>query len=251
MNTAIVREPSPNFGDGLTTADLGAPDYALMRVQHAAYVDTLSSLGVKVEVLDPLPQYPDSVFIEDTAVVLPEIAVLARSGAPTRRGEATTVEAVLAAHRPIERIKAPGMLDGGDVIVIGTHLFIGISERTNQIGAQQLGTIAGTHGYTWNTVPVGAGLHLKSDANALDHRTLLTTPDLATQGVFDGYDLLVVAEADAYACNVLNVNGTVLLPSGFADVERLVCDRGFVVHRLKMSEARKMDGGLTCLSLRF
>lgn len=248
---AITRLPAPSFAEGLTTAALGAPSYETMRRQHAAYVSALRALDLDVTVLAPCPEYPDAHFIEDAAVVLPEIAIVTRPGAPERRGEEALVVPALSSHRALARIEAPGTLDGGDVLEIGRRIFVGLSSRTNRAGAEQLGAIVEAHGYAWASVPVGAGLHLKSSVNRLTDEIVIIGEDLAQHRTFARYRCVVVDSHEAYSANALEINGTVLLPSGFpatrAKLERL----DIPVVELDMSESEKMDGGLTCLSLRF
>jgi dimethylargininase len=162
---AICRKPSLNFSHGLTTVQGGQPDYAKMVTQHDAYVDTLKKLGLQVEVLEPLGAFPDAYFVEDAAIVTAEVAILTRPGAKARRGETAAIEPALAKHRPLAHIEAPGKLDGGDVLIIGRHALIGVSERSNPEGAEQLGELLEDHGYTWAAVPVAEGLHFKSSVN--------------------------------------------------------------------------------------
>ncbi len=164
---AIARRPGRDFGAGITTSNLGAPDYDLVLRQHAAYVRALEDLGLEVTVLDSLEGFPDAYFVEDAAVVLPEIAVVTRPGAAARRGEADAMAAVLSRCRDLVRIEPPGTLDGGDVLLAGRRAFIGISGRTNDEGAKQLGAVLESAGLDWTTVPVARGLHLKSNVNYL------------------------------------------------------------------------------------
>ena len=167
FKTAIIRKPTENFARGLTTSNLGSPEYDLISQQHSAYVDALRSIGLEVIELVEAPDYPDAHFVEDTAVILPEVNVITRPGADSRRGEATLMASVIEAYGATTRIVDPGTLDGGDVLVVGRDVFIGISERTNAEGAGQLGEIVEPHGYNWHCVSVGEGLHLKSDVNAV------------------------------------------------------------------------------------
>ena len=248
---AIVRCPGHNLGLGLTTANLGAPDHDLAERQFRRYVRALETCGLVVELLDPLPDFPDAHFVEDTAVVTRDVAVLARPGAIVRRGESVAMEPILAAHRPVRHIESPGTLDGGDVLLVGTHALIGISDRTNEAGAQQLGEILGEHGHTWQTVPVAAGLHFKSSVNLVDEKTLLLTAGFARDQALAGYAQIVVPDHESYACNVLLLNGRLLIPSGYAETRRRLERLGREIIELDTSEFRKMDGGLTCLSLRF
>ncbi len=248
---AITRKPSPNFGDGLTTSELGATDFTIMQEQHNVYVATLRQLGLAVVELDALSDYPDAHFVEDVAVVTPDVAVIARPGASARRGEEAAMLPVLSQHRPIACIEAPGTLDGGDVLMIGTHFFIGISERTNRAGVEQLGQILEQYGNSWTAVPIAAGLHFKSSVNAIDQNTLLVTEAFANRPELDGYDKIVVDAVEEYAANTLWVNGRLLMPAGFPKTKAKLAAWGAEIIELTTSEAQKMDGGLTCMSLRF
>ena len=247
---AIVRSPGTNFADGITTAGLGRPGYELMLEQHRAYVDCLETIGLKVVGLPAEADYPDAHFVEDTAVVTPAVAVVTHPGAPARRGEERSIEPVLARYRPMARIVPPATVDGGDVLTVGRQAFIGVSERTNAEGARQLGDILAAHGWTWTAVPVAAGLHLKSSVNAVSDTTLLLTAEFAHRAEFTAYDHIILPEGDAYAANTLWINDTLIMPAGFSAVrERLEGIQTKIVE-LDVSEVRKMDGGLTCLSLR-
>jgi len=248
---AITREPGTDFAAGLTVSNLGAPDYELMIRQHRTYVDTLGALGLEIIELDPLTGYPDAYFVEDTAVVTPDVAVITRPGAKSRRGEEKAIEPVLAQYRRTERILAPGSVDGGDVLRVGTHFFIGISNRTNKIGANQLGRILEKYGSTWSPVRVGAGLHLKSSVNFVGNNTLLVTSDFADLDMFQAYDRIILDKGEEYAGNTLRINGTLILPAGFPKTKAKLEALGDEIIELDVSEARKMDGGLTCMSIRF
>jgi dimethylargininase len=251
-STAIVRLPGENFDEGITSGELGAPDYSKMLDQHKTYVQALRSLGLDVIVLDPLPEFPDAYFVEDPAVVIPEAAIITHPGAHARRGEAEAIEPVLARYKPVARIQAPGTLDGGDVLMAERHFFIGLSERTNQEGAEQLGGILAGYGYTWQTMPVKPGrLHLKSSAAWLGGERLLVSPYLAESGAFRGYERMERAPEEKYATNVLLINGTLLVPAGFPKTRAKLEALGFPIMEIDNSEARKMDGALSCLSLRF
>lgn len=265
---AIVRRPGPNLGDGLSTGELGAPDYARALQQHACYVQALEEAGLDVTVLEPLPDFPDAYFVEDVAVVVPELAVIARPGAPERRGETEAMESVLAAFRRIARIEDPGTLDGGDVLVAGKRVFIGVSRRTNQEGARQFATLLGPIGYQCVLVPVDVGLHLKSNVNWVRDNTLLMTRGMARgewglgsgewlgagdmrSEIFAGFRQIVVDEDDEFAANVLAVNKRLLMPTQFPRVRTKLERLGMPIVELDVSEMRKRDGGLTCMSLRF
>ncbi|MCG6908922.1 MAG: amidinotransferase [Deltaproteobacteria bacterium] len=248
---AIVRKPGPNFADGLTTSDLGRPDFDLMNTQHDAYVRMLRELGLAVTVLPPETGFPDAHFVEDTAVVTPDIAVITNPGAPARQGEEKTVEAALAGYRTLARIEPPGTLDGGDVLMVGSHFFIGISERTNRSGAEQLGGVLSRYGNTWMPVSVGDGLHLKSGVNIVGPNTLLLTETFARMDAFAAYEKILLDPDESYAGNSLLINGHLIVPQGFPRTQAKLESLGIPLHVLDVSEVRKMDGGLTCLSLRF
>jgi dimethylargininase len=247
---AIVRKPGTNFSSGLTTAHLGTPDYERMLRQHAAYIQALRTVGLEVIVLEADPKYPDGYFVEDVAIVTPNIAVIAHPGAPSRKGEEDSIEPVLAPYRSTMRIQSPGTVEGGDVLMVGTHFFIGISARTNLEGAIQLGQILEQHGNTWTGVSVAAGLHLKSSVNAIGGGTLLIVEDFAGRNEFSGYPKIIVPQSESYAANTLWINDHLLMPMGFPETRRRLAANGLPLVELDVSEAQKMDGGLTCMSLR-
>jgi dimethylargininase len=248
---AICRKPGLNFSHGITTVKGGKPDYAKMMTQHDAYVDALKKLGLQVEVLEPLGEFPDAYFVEDAAIVTPELAIITRPGAKARRGEAAAMEPVLVKYRPLARIEAPGKLDGGDVLLIERHALIGVSERSNPEGAEQLGEILEDHGFTWTAVPVAEGLHFKSSVNWVGGRNLLVTEDFAGMDELEGFRQIVVDPTESYAANVLWINGTLIVPAGYPGTRKKLEVLGLPILELDTSEARQMDGGLTCMSLRF
>ena len=249
---AITRRPGPNFASGLTTVrSKGTPDYQLLLKQHRRYVATLVDLGIEVVELPALAEYPDGYFVEDVAVVTPQIAVITNPGAPSRRGEAEFIAFDISRFRETRRISDPGRLDGGDVLQVENHFFIGLSERTNLSGAEQLGGFLEECGHTWSTVPVGAGLHLKSSINYLGENILLVTGDMASENRFSNFDLILVPPLEDYAANTLAVNRHLLTPAGFPRTRAALEQAGMPVIELDVSEVAKMDGGLTCLSLRF
>jgi len=235
---------------GITTSGLGPPDYGLALGQHGEYVKALESLGVEVLVLPAAPEYPDSHFVEDTAVVTPGVVVISRPGAESRRGEAEMIEPVLARHRPTVRIEAPGTLDGGDVLEAGENYFIGISQRTNEDGARQLGEIIEKYGAKWHTVAVKEGLHLKSGASYLGDNTLLVNDSMAGAPEFERFEKIVTAAGEEGAANSLLINDYLLIASGFPRTKAGLEAKGVRVVELNISEMQKMDGGLTCMSIR-
>lgn len=247
---AIARRPAANTGDGATSAALGPPDMERMREQHRNYVQILESLGLQVEVLAEDERFPDSCFVEDTAVVSEVVAVITRPGLASRLGEEVDIEPLLATHRPIERVAAPGTVDGGDILVMKEHVLIGLSARTNEEGARQLGDIFESRGMPCIRVPAGSALHFKSSVNSLGGDRLLVTGEFAQCAQLSGFQRIVVPAAESYAANSLWINGRVIVPSGFPATRKLIDDSGIETIETDVSEFRKMDGGLTCLSIR-
>lgn len=252
---AIVRPPAGNFAEGLTSANLGAPDLATALAQHEAYCAALESCGLEVFRLPPDSEHPDSTFVEDTAVLTGRSAIFARPGAISRLGEVAGVrESVQRHYSTVREIQAPGTLDGGDICEAGSHFFIGISHRTNEEGARQLTEFLIADGYTASTFDIRATdsiLHLKSGVAYLENRDLAVMEELAGRREFAGYNLISLPAEETYACNCVLVNRSVLLPAGFPRVAIELERRGYNTLPLEMSEYRKMDGGLSCLSLRF
>ena len=247
---AITRLPGENFADGLTTANLGPPDYALILQQHHVYRQALLSLGLDIVVLPPEPAHPDAYFVEDPAIITPKIAVMTRLGAPSRQGEEETLEPIIKYYRPLAHITSPATLDGGDVLMVGEHFFIGLSERTNNEGASQLSTILSRAGYTCEIIPLASGLHLKSGVNFIGENTLLITDDLSSNRAFSSYRKIIVDEDEAYAANTLWVNHVLLMPKGYPKAYQKLTELDMQIIELDVSEVQKMDGGLTCMSLR-
>ena len=249
---AIARKPGPNFAQGITTAvNEESPKYETLVNQHKEYISTLKSIGLEVIILDALPDHPDAYFVEDTAVVATDVAVITNPGADARKGEEETIAPVLAQYRKTEKIRPPGTVDGGDILQVGKHFFIGVSERTNHEGAGQLSHILKRYGYTCTIVPVGEGLHFKSSVNYVGQNTLLITEDFSENAQFEGYDTIVVDSIESYAANTLFINDHLLVPRGYPDTRKKLEALGFNIIELDTSEVRKMDGGLTCMSIRF
>ena len=249
---AIARKPGPNFAQGLTTAvNETPPRYEILVKQHGEYIDALKSIGIEVTLLGELPDHPDAYFVEDTAVVTANVAVITNPGADSRQGEEETIAPVLAKYRKIERIKPPGTVDGGDVLQVGNHFFIGVSERTNHEGAGQLSQILKSYGYTYTIAAVGEGLHFKSSVNYVGKNTLLITEDFTKNDQLKGYDTIVVNSEESYAANTLFINDHLLVPRGYPDTRKKLERLDFTIIDLDTSEVRKMDGGLTCMSIRF
>lgn len=252
---AIVRAPSRTFADGLTTTRLGLPDLDTAFAQHADYCAALEQCGLTLTRLEADDRFPDATFVEDTAILTDRIAILTNPGAQSRQGEVEAVRDALTAFYPsLEAITAPGTLDGGDICQAGDHFFIGLSRRTNESGARQLATVLGGQGYTSATVnirDVSPLLHLKSGLAVLDGGRLVVIEALSGHQAFRGYEAIVAAADELYAANCVQVNDQVLVAGGFPRLHAALRDRGYSLSVLDMSEFQKMDGGLSCLSLRF
>lgn len=251
---AIVRLPSPEMVAGITTADLGLPDFDLAMAQHAAYIAALRHLGLEVTVLPALPEFPDACFIEDVALCTPACAIVTRPGAESRRGEIEGLQEVLelAGYAgKVFHLEAPATLDAGDIMMVGSHFYIGLSARTNHEGARQLGEILRKHGMEASTVPLSEFLHLKTGVTYMEQGRILVTGEFSGIQAFADFEQLYVDSDEAYAANAIYVNGTVILPAGFPKAQALLEHAGYPVMPLEMSEFQKLDGGLSCLSLRF
>ena len=251
---AIVRIPGRSYADGLTTAGEGRPDFRLAGTQHAHYRQALRDCGLELTVLPADEACPDGTFVEDTAVIAGGAAIITRPGAPSRRGEVAAVTAALQALLPVlGAIEAPGMLDGGDVCQADEHFFIGLSARTNEAGAAQLVALLARQGYIASTVDIRAQralLHLKSGISYLGERRFLVQSDVPRTAAMAGYEFIEVAAGESYAANCVRVNDTVLVAEGYPRIAARLDELGYAVRRIETSEFRKMDGGLSCLSLR-
>ncbi len=258
---AITRKPGSNYADGLTTVDLGVPNYQKTLAEHDEYLLALKKCGLQLFELPPDPQFPDGTFVEDTAILLAESsplgsgAILTRPGAGSRAGEVLDMKKQLQDFFPdLAEIQSPGTLDGGDICEAGSHFFIGISLRTNQEGGRQLAAWLAGKGFTSSFIDIRqtAGiLHLKSGIAYLGENRLVVIDSLAGHPALHGYELVHVAPGEEYAANCIRVNQYVLIAAGFPRFEAALRDLGYQLIALDMSEFQKMDGGLSCLSLRF
>ena len=252
---AIVRAPSENFGDGLTSVDLGVPDFETALVQHRAYCEALQRCGLRLVELEADAGYPDSVFVEDTAVLTERCAVITRPGAASRGGEVVSMAETLALYYDkLDRVEGPGTIDGGDVCQIGNHFLIGISARTNEEGARQLSKYLEAVGFTSGFIDIRGMdglLHLKSGVSSLGDGRVLVTDAMRGEKELEGFELVRVPEGEEYAANCIRVNDYVLFAAGFPILQNKLEDLGCNLIALEMSEFQKMDGGLSCLSLRF
>ena len=256
LTRAIVRSPSRNFADGLTSSGFPAPEYELAVKQHDEYCLALENIGLRLIRLPADERYPDSTFVEDTAILTERVAVITRPGAPPRRSEVNDIAKTLNRfYSNVQMIADPGTLDGGDVCQVGNHFFIGISERTNEDGATQLSAILKTEGYTCTSIDIRdlspRLLHLKSGLAYLGGSTMIVDSKLSARTEFHEFEMIVLDAGEAYAANCLAFGNTVLIAAGHPRFEAELRQLGFNTRALDMSEFQKMDGGLSCLSLRF
>ena len=255
LTKAIVRKPGRNFFSGETSVDLGKPDYGLALRQHEAYCRALESCGLQLIRLNADERFPDSTFVEDTAIVTDRCAVITRLGAASRRGETDEIRRELVNHySKLSSIEPPGTVDGGDVCEAGNHFFIGISRRTNEAGAGQLARILESFGFSSSLIDIrGVGniLHLKSGMAWIGANRLVVINALSKLKEFSTYELIHVNSLEDYAANCVFINDRMLVAAGFPALKRQLEDLNYQAIALEMSEFQKMDGGLSCLSLRF
>lgn len=251
---AITRRPAASIVNGLRAVDTGTPDLELMRAHHVSYVAALQETGATVIELSHLDAYPDSVFVEDTALCLPQGAVVMRPGAPSRLGEATEMAPHL---RPLysDVVSITGVesfIEGGDILVTEREILVGRSARTNAEGIAELTRLVAPWGHTVREVHTPPGvLHFKTDCSLLDAETVLSTTRLSASGCFAGYKVIDVPDGEEAAANTIRFNDLVLMPAGFAKTRDAISKAGFTVREIGNSECAKLDGGMSCLSLRF
>ena len=246
---AIVRKPGRNFAEGISTSGLGRPDFIKASLQHEAYREALRKSGLDITVLEADEHYPDGCFVEDTAVVTDEVAIIANPGASSRQGEEKGIAELLGRYKTVEKIVFPGTLDGGDILRAGDHFYIGVSARTNPAGARQLSAILSKYGYSSSEIIVAEGLHLKSGIASLGNGIFISVPQFAHD--VTAANVILLDQEESYSANCLVINGNLLIPAGFPKSRRQLAGLGYNLLDLDMSEFRKMDGGLTCLSLIF
>ncbi len=248
----IVKTPSNSYVEGLTTSDLGTPNLEEALVQHEAYVRALRKCGVEVTHLQPNEQFPDSTFVEDTAVLTKEFAVITNPGTPSREKETVEMRPVIERfYQKVYTIESPAALDGGDVLQVENAFFIGISDRTNEAGAEQLKSILESEGYEATIIPLQQFFHLKTGISYVGKNQLVVAGEFIEHPAFASYDKIIIPQEDEYSANCIWVNDYVIIPAGYANTKAALEERGHQVIEVEMSEFRKQDGGLSCLSLRF
>jgi len=249
---AIVRTPGKSITNGLTTASLGIPNYDKALAQHNEYIKALEECDLEVLVLEADEKHPDSVFIEDVALVTPHCAIITNPGAPSRKGETAEIEKVLRDfYSNIEEVSEPGTVEGGDIMMVGNHFYIGLSERTNMNGAQQVIHILEKYGMGGSVVTLVEVLHLKTGLAYLENDYLVACGEFLTKAEFQIFNLLKIPADESYAANCVWINDKVLIPKGYPKAREVIESTNYSTREIDVSEFRKLDGGLSCLSLRF
>ena len=253
FTNAIVRTPGKSIVEGLTESKaLGTPNYEQAIIQHQSYIDSLKMCGLDVTVLEPCEEYPDSTFLEDVALITPSCAIITRPGAYSRRGEVKEIESVLRNRfNNVKVMEAPGTLEGGDVMMVGNHYYIGLSNRTNLEGAKQIIEILNKYGMSGSTISLNKMLHLKTGLSFLENNNLIVCGEFINDSRFDQYNSIEIPESESYAANCIWVNEFVIIPLGYPITKEKIRNAGYTVLETDVSEFQKLDGGLSCLSLRY
>ena len=249
---AIVRTPCKNIINGITTSNEGEPDYIKAINQHKLYINALKFCGLEVTVLPEKDNYPDSTFVEDVALLTPNCAIITNPGAPSRQKETNSIKMVIVDfYDTIKVIKSPGTVDAGDIMMVGSHYYIGLSKRTNSAGANQIIKILNKYDMTGSTVPLSNMIHLKSGVAYLENNNLVVTGEFINKPEFKKFNLIKIDDDESYAANCVWINDYVLVAKGYPKAKKSIEQAGYKTIELSMSEFRKLDGGISCLSLRF
>jgi dimethylargininase len=250
---AITRLPAHSIVNGLRAEDVGNPDHEQMLKDHAHYVATLKEAGASVTELPAVEAYPDSVFVEDVALCLPEVAILMRPGAPSRLGEVGEMAPVLRdVYEQVLAIEGPGFIEGGDILTTSREILVGRSARTDKAGVAGLAEIVGQFGYQLREVMTPEGvLHFKTDCSLLDAETILSTKRLDASGCFENYRVIHTCDGEEAAANTIRFNQLVLMPAGFPRTRERLVEAGYDIREINNSECARLVGGRSCLSLRF
>ena len=255
FRNAIVRESCKNMVNGLTSANLGKPDFKLSYEQHQKYIEALKLCGLEVEILEANEDYPDSTFIEDIALLTPHCVIITNPGAPSRKGEVKDlikiIEKYYKYYKHIEFIREPGTIEAGDIMMVGDHYYIGLSKRTNKTGANQMISILEKYEMTGSTIRLKKMLHLKTGIAYLENNNLLVSGELISNPEFQQSNKIIIPEHESYAANCIWVNGSVIMPSGYPQAKKIITSHGYKTIDVDLSEFQKLDGGASCLSLRF
>ena len=249
---AIVRIPGKSMINGISNAKLGKPDYDKAIEQHIKYVEALKVCGLDLTVLPADEDYPDSCFVEDTALLTPNVGIITNPGAESRKGEILQMKEVVEGfYDDVEEIKDPGTVEAGDIMMVEDHYYLGLSKRTNLKGALQLLAILKKYEFTGTLVNLNEVLHLKTGMSYLEEANLLVYGEFVSNPTFEEFIRIEVPADEAYAANCIWVNDRVLIPTGFPVTSGKIKQAGYSIIELDMSEFQKLDGGLSCLSLRF
>jgi dimethylargininase len=250
MGIAITREVSPRFDEcEITHIDRSPIDLHIAQAQHQGYVQTLKELGCEVIELPAEAHLPDSVFVEDTAFILAEVAVITRPGADSRKPETESIARSLQPYRELLFIREPATVDGGDVLVLNKDVFVGMSTRSNQVAVGQINTLLEKLGYRAQQVELRDCLHLKSAVTRVDAKTLLINPNWVATEQFPGFDLIEVDPAEPFAANCLPINGEIIFPAAFPKTRANLEARGYKIRTVQVDELAKAEGAVTCCSL--
>ncbi len=251
MLLAITRDVSPRFNEcEITHIERSPINLETARTQHHEYIQTLKELGCAVLELPAEADLPDSIFVEDTAVVLPEIALLTRPGADSRKPETESIARALAPYRELVRIQPPATVDGGDVLVLGKNIFVGMSTRSNKLAIDQMNQLLGKYGYKTQAVELHECLHLKSAVTRVDeNNTLLINRNWVDVETFNRYELIDIDPSEPFAANCLPINGSIIFPTAFPKTTAKLETRGYRVKPVMVDELAKAEGAVTCCSL--
>ena len=249
----IARTPAKSLINGLTSANLGKPDYQKALDQHNNYIRALQQCDVDITILPASEEFPDSVFVEDVALCTPHCAIITRPGAETRRAETTLITEAINRFYPnkVEYIQASGTVEAGDIMMVDKHFYIGLSARTNQEGAKQMIAILEKYGLSGSVVTLEKVLHLKTGLAYLEHNNLLAAGEFITKPEFQHLNIIEIPEEESYAANCIWVNDRVIMPAGYPITKAKITALGYQVIEVDTSEYRKIDGGVSCMSLRF
>jgi dimethylargininase len=250
---ALCRAPARSAVKGIRADGGPDPDFYGLAAEHEAYVATLRELGLAVEVLEPLDEFPDALFTEDVALTFPKGAILLRPGAPTRAGEVEHIRAALAAHHAqLLEMTGPGYADGGDILRLADRVIIGLSARTDRAGAEELAALLGKLGYPAEIAETPAGvLHFKTGCGLIDDRTILAVPALADCPQFAGLEVVLTPLGEEPAANILRVRDTVLVGDRWLATHAMLAARGIETRPLPTDQIAHIDAGLSCMSLRW
>ncbi len=250
MTVAITRKISPRFNEcELTHIERTPIDLGIARAQHDEYIKALEAVGCEVVELPEEADLPDSVFVEDTAFILPEVAVITRPGADSRKPEVDSIIPALSAYLPLEHVSAPATVDGGDVLVLGKNIYIGLSTRSTMDAVHQLNELLDEYGYSVHDIELTDCLHLKTAVTRVDDATLLINPNWVDASHFKGFGLIEVDASEPFAANCLPVNGRVIYPTSFPKTCQKLAEKGFHIVNVNLDELAKAEGAVTCCSL--